>query len=90
MRVGFVHTNKVNEVVGKLAIMIPLCLMSTKFYGKRLYLYANKLPKYVHKSQIDPLDIKHIMHVPHHMDSFKYVFLYFTNFIRNDNFIYFL
>ncbi|KAG5605686.1 hypothetical protein H5410_027178 [Solanum commersonii] len=47
---GSVHTNKVNEAVGKLATTIPLFLMSMRFYGKRLDLYANKLLKYVHKS----------------------------------------
>jgi len=63
---------------------------SMGFYGKRLDLYANKLPKYVHKSQFDPLDIKHMMHVPQQEDSSKYVFLYFTDFIRKINLIYFL
>ncbi|KAG5592870.1 hypothetical protein H5410_043384 [Solanum commersonii] len=43
-----VHTKKVNKAVGKLATMIPLFFTSTEFYGKRLDLYANKLPKYVH------------------------------------------
>ncbi|KAH0640408.1 hypothetical protein KY285_036994 [Solanum tuberosum] len=50
MKGGAVHTKKVNEAVGKHATMIPLFLTSTGFYGKRLDLYANKLPKYVHKS----------------------------------------
>ncbi|WMV09799.1 hypothetical protein MTR67_003184 [Solanum verrucosum] len=75
---GFVHTKKVNEAIGKLATMIPLLLTNTRFYGKRLDLYANKLPKYVHKSQFDPLDIKHMMHVPQQEDSSKYVFLHLT------------
>ncbi|KAH0674529.1 hypothetical protein KY290_024962 [Solanum tuberosum] len=66
---GSVHTKKVNGAVGKLATMIPLFLTSTLFYGIRLDLYANKLPKYVHKSQFDPLDIKHMMHVPQQEDS---------------------
>uniref|UniRef100_M1DL96 Ulp1 protease family, C-terminal catalytic domain containing protein n=1 Tax=Solanum tuberosum TaxID=4113 RepID=M1DL96_SOLTU len=64
MKGGYVHTKKVNETVGKLATMIPLFLTSTRFYGKRLDLYANKLLKYVHKSQSDPLDIKNMMHAP--------------------------
>ncbi|KAH0696604.1 hypothetical protein KY289_014086 [Solanum tuberosum] len=68
MKGGSVHTKKVNEAVGKLAAMIPLFLTSTGFYGKRLDLYANKLPKYVHKSQSDPLDIKHMMHAPQQED----------------------
>jgi len=84
MKGGSVHTKKVNEAVGKLATMIPLFLTSTGFYGKRLDLYANKLPKYVHKSQSDPLDIKHMMHAPQQEDISKYVFLYFTDFIRKE------
>ncbi|WMV40779.1 hypothetical protein MTR67_034164 [Solanum verrucosum] len=36
MRGGSVHTKKVNEVVGKLATMIPLFLTSTKFMVKGL------------------------------------------------------
>ncbi|KAK4729827.1 hypothetical protein R3W88_022815 [Solanum pinnatisectum] len=44
--------------------MIPLFLTSTGFYGKRLDLYANKLPKYVDKSQSDPLEVKHMKNVP--------------------------
>ncbi|KAH0753169.1 hypothetical protein KY285_006317 [Solanum tuberosum] len=59
---------KVNEAVGKLATMISLFLMSTKLYCKRLDLYADKLSKYVNKSQSDPLDIKH-MQAPQQADS---------------------
>ncbi|KAH0669457.1 hypothetical protein KY285_025464 [Solanum tuberosum] len=83
---GSVHTKKVNEVVGKLATMIPLFLTSTQFYGKRLDLYANKLLKYVHKSQFDPLDIKHMMHVPQQEDSSNDCSLYtclFAEYISN-------
>ncbi|KAH0725039.1 hypothetical protein KY284_000904 [Solanum tuberosum] len=84
-----VHTKKVNETVGKLATMIPLFLTSTEFYGKRLDLYANKLPKYVHKSQSDPLDIKHMMHAPQQEDISNDCGLYtslFTEYISNDVF----
>ncbi|KAH0656330.1 hypothetical protein KY285_031212 [Solanum tuberosum] len=41
MSEGYVHTKKVNEAVGKHVTMIPLFLTSTRFYGKRLDLYAN-------------------------------------------------
>ncbi|KAH0653663.1 hypothetical protein KY285_031211 [Solanum tuberosum] len=84
-----VHTKKVNEAVGKLATMIPLFLTSTGFYGKRLDLYANKLPKYVHKSQSDPLDIKHMMHAPQQEDISNDCGLYtclFAEYISNDVF----
>ncbi|KAK4738197.1 hypothetical protein R3W88_001894 [Solanum pinnatisectum] len=58
------HDKNVNIDVGKLATMIPLFLTSTGFYGKKLDLYANKLPKYVDKSQSDPLEVKHMKNVP--------------------------
>ncbi|KAK4727632.1 hypothetical protein R3W88_032549 [Solanum pinnatisectum] len=48
--------------------MISLFFTSTGFYGKSLDLYANKLPKYVDKSQSDPLEVKHMMHVPQQED----------------------
>ncbi|KAK4724191.1 hypothetical protein R3W88_026970 [Solanum pinnatisectum] len=86
VRGGSVHTKKVNEVVGKLAIMIPLFFTSTRFYDKRLDLYANKLPKYVDKSQFDPLDVKHMMHVPQQEDSSNDCGLYtclFAKYISN-------
>ncbi|KAH0737454.1 hypothetical protein KY290_036159 [Solanum tuberosum] len=89
MKGGSVHTKKVNEAVGKLATMIPLFLTSTGFYGKRLDLYVNKLPKYVHKSQSDPLDIKHMMHAPQQEDSSNDCGLYtclFAEYISNDVF----
>ena len=73
-REGSVHTNKINEVVDKLATMLSLFLQSTWFYDKRLDLYANKLPAYEHKSQSNPLDIEHRMHVPKQEDSSKYIF----------------
>ncbi|WMV38809.1 hypothetical protein MTR67_032194, partial [Solanum verrucosum] len=89
MKGGSVHTKKVNEAVGKLATMIPLFFISTRFYGKRLDLYVNKLPKYVHKSQSDPLDINHMMHAPQQEDSSNDCGLYtclFVEYIRNDIF----
>ncbi|KAH0705604.1 hypothetical protein KY290_010295 [Solanum tuberosum] len=89
MKGGAVHTKKVNEAVGKLATMIPLFLTSTGFYGKRLDLYANKLPKYVHKSQSEPLDIKHMMHAPQQEDISNDCGLYtclFAEYISNDVF----
>uniref|UniRef100_M1DU04 Ulp1 protease family, C-terminal catalytic domain containing protein n=1 Tax=Solanum tuberosum TaxID=4113 RepID=M1DU04_SOLTU len=89
MKGGSVHTKKVNEAVDKLATMIPLFLTSMGFYGKRLDLYVNKLPKYIHKSQSDPLDIKHMMHAPQQEDSSNDCGLYtclFAEYISNDVF----
>ncbi|KAH0766370.1 hypothetical protein KY285_002241 [Solanum tuberosum] len=86
MRGGVVHTLKVNEDVGKLATMIPLFLTSTKFYDKRLNLYANKLPKYVDNFQSNPLEVKHMMHVPQLEDSSNDCGLYtclFAEYIGN-------
>uniref|UniRef100_M1C435 Ulp1 protease family, C-terminal catalytic domain containing protein n=1 Tax=Solanum tuberosum TaxID=4113 RepID=M1C435_SOLTU len=86
MRGGSVYTKKVNEAVGKLATMIPLFFMSTKFYGKRLDLYANKLSKYVDKSQSNPLEVKHMMLVPQQKDSSNDCGLYtciFAEYISN-------
>jgi len=75
MRGGALHTKNVNVVVGKLATMLSLFLTSTEFYDKRLDLYVNKLSKYIDKSQSNPLEVKHMMHVPQLEDSSKYVFL---------------
>uniref|UniRef100_M1DFA0 Ulp1 protease family, C-terminal catalytic domain containing protein n=1 Tax=Solanum tuberosum TaxID=4113 RepID=M1DFA0_SOLTU len=89
MKGGSVHTKKVNEAVGKLATIIPLFFTSKRFYGKRLELYANKLPKYVHKSQSNPLDIKHMTHAPQQEDSSNDCGLYtclFAEYISNDVF----
>ncbi|KAK6782197.1 hypothetical protein RDI58_019993 [Solanum bulbocastanum] len=61
---GAIHDKNVNIDVGKLATMMPLFLTSTDFYGKRLDLHANKLPKYVDKSQFYPLEVKHMKNVP--------------------------
>ncbi|KAG5630753.1 hypothetical protein H5410_002470 [Solanum commersonii] len=61
---GALHDKSVNIVVDKLATMIPLFLTSTSFYGKRLDLYANKLPEYIDKSQSDPVAVKHMTNVP--------------------------
>ncbi|TMW97253.1 hypothetical protein EJD97_005908 [Solanum chilense] len=66
---GSVHTRKVQEAVNKLATMIPLFLSSIRFYSKRLDWYANNLPEYQHKSQSEPLSIKHVTDVPQQQDS---------------------
>ncbi|TMX02752.1 hypothetical protein EJD97_020082, partial [Solanum chilense] len=47
---GSVYNKKVKGVVDKPATTIPLFLASTKFYGKKLDLYANNLPEYIHKT----------------------------------------
>uniref|UniRef100_M1DFT8 Ubiquitin-like protease family profile domain-containing protein n=1 Tax=Solanum tuberosum TaxID=4113 RepID=M1DFT8_SOLTU len=76
----------VNIAVGKLATMIPLFLTITRFYGKRLDLYANKLPNYVDKSQSDPLEVKHMKRVPQQEESFNDCGLYtclFAEYINN-------
>ena len=79
---GSVYSRKVEEVVDKLATMIPLFLMSTGFYGKRLDLYANNLPYYEQKSHSKPLSIKNVTHVPQQEESSKYVyFLHYFLFI---------
>ncbi|KAK4709745.1 hypothetical protein R3W88_004258 [Solanum pinnatisectum] len=64
MRGGALRNKNVNIAIDKPSTMIPLFLTSTEFYGKRLDLYANKLPEYVDKSQSDPLEVKHITNVP--------------------------
>ncbi|KAH0689420.1 hypothetical protein KY289_016778 [Solanum tuberosum] len=86
---GTLHDKNVNIVVGKLATMIPLFLMSTKFYGKRLDMYANKLPNYVDKSQSNPLEVKHLARVPQQEESFNDCGLYtclFAGYINNGGF----
>ncbi|KAK4718806.1 hypothetical protein R3W88_017144 [Solanum pinnatisectum] len=84
---GALHDKHVNIVVCKLATMIPLFLTSTSFYGKRLDLYANKLPNYVDKFQSDPLEVKHMKRVPQQEESSKvYCGLYtclFAKYISN-------
>ncbi|WMV08652.1 hypothetical protein MTR67_002037, partial [Solanum verrucosum] len=60
---GSLYDKNVNIVVEKLATMIPLFLTSTSFYGKRLDLYANKLPEYIDKSESDPVAVKHMTNV---------------------------
>ncbi|XP_015054832.2 uncharacterized protein LOC107001203 [Solanum pennellii] len=66
---GSVHSRKIKEAVDKLAIMIPLFLTSTGFYGKILDLYANNLPDYQQKSHSEPLSIKHVTNVPQQEES---------------------
>ncbi|WMV19856.1 hypothetical protein MTR67_013241 [Solanum verrucosum] len=86
---GALHDKNVNIVVGKLATMIPLFLTSTKFYSKRLDLYANKLPNYIEKSQSDPLEVKHMTRVPQQEESFNDCGLYtclFPEYITNEVF----
>ncbi|KAH0729865.1 hypothetical protein KY289_001053 [Solanum tuberosum] len=68
---GALHDKSVNIVVDKLATMIPLFLTSTSFYGKRLDLYANKLPEYIDKSQCDPVAVKHMTKVPQQDETSK-------------------
>ncbi|KAK4713705.1 hypothetical protein R3W88_019612 [Solanum pinnatisectum] len=51
------------KAVDKLATIIPLFLASTRFYGKRLDLYSNKLPAYVDKPQSN-LKVVFIKNVP--------------------------
>ncbi|TMW92545.1 hypothetical protein EJD97_012881, partial [Solanum chilense] len=63
-----VHNKKVKEALDKLSTMVPLFLASIGFYGKRFDLYANNLPEYQHKSQSEPLDIKHVTDVPQQED----------------------
>ncbi|KAK6782171.1 hypothetical protein RDI58_019967 [Solanum bulbocastanum] len=60
---GDLHTRNVEKVVDKLATIIPLFLASTRFYGKRLDLYSNKLLAYVDKSQ-SKLKVVFIKNVP--------------------------
>ncbi|KAG5590808.1 hypothetical protein H5410_041322 [Solanum commersonii] len=60
---GDLHTRNVEKIVDKLATIISLFLASTKFYGKRLDLYSNKLPAYVDKSQ-SKLKVVFIKNVP--------------------------
>ncbi|KAH0698571.1 hypothetical protein KY284_012786 [Solanum tuberosum] len=69
IRGGALHKENVNILVDKLATMIPLFLTSTKFYGKRLDLYANKLPEYVDNSQSNPLEVKHMTNVLSHPET---------------------
>ncbi|TMW84352.1 hypothetical protein EJD97_025354 [Solanum chilense] len=69
MKGGSVHNNKVNKAVDKLATMIPLFFTITEFYGKRLDLYANSIPEFQHKSQSEPLEVKHVTDVPQQEDS---------------------
>ncbi|KAH0633555.1 hypothetical protein KY284_036341 [Solanum tuberosum] len=69
--------------------MIPLILTSTRFYGKRLDLYTNKLPNYVDKFQSDPLEVKHMKCVPQQEESSNDYGLYtclFTEYINNEVF----
>lgn len=82
---GGYHKKNVNKAIDKLVTTIPLLETSTWFYGKRLYLYVNKLLAHVEKSQSDPFEVKLLKNVPQQEPSSKYVFLSFIDFIKKHN-----
>ncbi|KAK4722365.1 hypothetical protein R3W88_012598 [Solanum pinnatisectum] len=82
---GDLHTKNVEKAIDKLATIIPLFLASTRFYGKRLKIYPNKLPAYVDKPQ-SKLKVVSIKNVPQQDSSSSDCGLYtclFVEYISN-------
>ncbi|WMV41868.1 hypothetical protein MTR67_035253 [Solanum verrucosum] len=86
---GDLHKRNVEKTVDKLATIISLFLASTRFYGKRLDLYSNKLPAYIDKSQ-SKLKVVFIKNVPQQDPSSKYVFLFYCVLFIISNSLFFL